>query len=72
MFLGFVRKFRTPVPRLETYGDSSTAAAAETTSLADLTTAGDSGDLLTDLLSAMDPGAAADSGNLLTDLASLF
>jgi hypothetical protein len=57
---------------LKTYGDSSTAAAAETSSLADLTTAADSGNLLTDLLSAVDPGAAADSGNLLTDLASLF
>jgi hypothetical protein len=57
---------------LKTYGDSSTAAAAEPSSLADLTTAADSGNLLTDLLSAVDPGAAADSGNLLTDLASLF
>jgi hypothetical protein len=57
---------------LKTYGDSSTAAAAETSSLAGLTSAGDSGNLLTDLLSVFDPGAAADSGNLLTDLASLF
>jgi hypothetical protein len=57
---------------LKTYGDSSTAAAAETSSLADLTTAGDSGNLLTDLLPAIDPGAAGDSGNLLADLASLF
>jgi len=40
--------------------------------VADLTTAAVGGNLLTDLLSAADPGAAADSGNLLADLASLF
>jgi hypothetical protein len=36
---------------LKVYGDSSTAAAADASSLADLTTAADSGNLLTDLLS---------------------
>jgi hypothetical protein len=36
---------------LKTYGDSATAAAAETSSLADLTTAADSGNLLADLAS---------------------
>jgi hypothetical protein len=57
---------------LKTYGDASTAAATETSSLAGVTTAGESGNLLADLLSAVDPGAAADGGNLLADIASLF
>ena len=38
----------------------------------DVTGVGQGSALLTDLLSAVDPGAAADGGNLLADLASLF
>lgn len=60
---------------VKTYDDpttGTTSGASEAVSLADLTSGADGSNLLTDLMSAIDPGAAADSSNLLADLASLF
>jgi hypothetical protein len=54
---------------LKAYGDGSTDAGAAT----DATSAADGGNLVTDLVSVLDPAsAAADSTNFLSDLASLF
>jgi hypothetical protein len=63
---------------LKFYGDSTSTAASVsghflTELLPSTSTAADSGNIMTDLLSLFDPGAAAaDSGHFLTDLASLF